>query len=93
MIKAIIIGDFQSVSEDGTALGDLNATDVDGLTDGSYYSISDHPVYGNATIDPIDGNWSYTPHFFGDDNFTPSPPQMTPKPVLLRDVSFRTSRR
>ena len=54
---AIIIGDFnQSILEDGTALGDLNATDIDGLSDGSYYSISDHPANGNATIDPIDGN-------------------------------------
>ena len=53
-------------------LGDINATDIDGLTDGSYFSISAHPHNGNATIDPIDGNWSYTPypHFFGDDNFT-----------------------
>ena len=70
---ALIYGDFnQSILEDGTALGDLNATDIDGLTDGSYYTISSHPLNGNATIDPIDGNWSYTPHphFFGDDNFT-----------------------
>ena len=42
---AIIIGDFNSVDlEDGIALGDLNATDIDGMTDGSYYSISTHPV-------------------------------------------------
>ena len=70
---AIIIGDFnQSILEDGIALGDLNATDIDGMTDGSYYTISTHPVHGSATIDPIDGNWSYIPHphFFGDDNFT-----------------------
>ena len=69
---SIISGDFnQSFLEDGTALGDINATDID-MTDGSYYSISSHPLHGNATIDPIDGNWSYTPHphFFGDDNFT-----------------------
>ena len=60
---AIIIGDFnQSVSEDGTALGDLNATDIDGLSDGSYFTISAHPIHGNATINPIDGNWSYTPN-------------------------------
>ena len=53
---AIINGDFnQSILEDGTALGDLNATDIDGL-DGSYFSISDHPTNGIATIDPIDGN-------------------------------------
>ena len=43
---AIIIGDFnQSILEDGTALGDLNATDIDGLTDGSYYSISGDQLY------------------------------------------------
>ena len=69
----MIFGDFnQSVSEEGIALGDLNATDIDGLTDGSYYAIFSHPANGNATIHPIDGNWSYIPHphFFGDDNFT-----------------------
>ena len=50
---AIIIGDFnQSVLEDGTALGDLNATDIDGLTDGSYYTISSHPLNGNARSIP-----------------------------------------
>ena len=69
---AIINGDFnQSILEDGIALGILTPP-TDGLTDGSYYTISSHPLNGNATIDPIDGNWSYTPypHFFGDDNFT-----------------------
>ena len=38
--------------EDGTALGDLNATDIDGLTDGSYYSISAHPVMVTPQLIP-----------------------------------------
>ena len=70
---AMIYGDFnQSINEDSIVLGDLNATDLDGLTDGSYFSISTSPSYGIAAIDPTDGNWTYLPHphFFGDDNFT-----------------------
>ena len=70
---AIIYGDFnQSIPEDVTAYGDINASDIDGLSDGSYYAINTPPSHGSASIDPINGNWSYLPHphFFGDDNFT-----------------------
>ena len=53
-------------------MGDLNASDPDGLTDGSYFSVSHNPSHGNAIIHPSDGNWTYIPqsNFFGDDNFT-----------------------
>ena len=60
-----------SIAEDTSASGDLNATDADGLTDGSYFSISSVPANGSASIDPADGNWTYSPNpnFFGSDSF------------------------
>ena len=56
------------------ASGDLNATDADGLTDGSYFSISTAPANGSAAIDPVDGNWTHipNPNFFGSDSFAAS---------------------
>ena len=58
-----IIGDANaSIAEDSTASGDLNATDADGLTDGSYFSVSSPPANGSAAIDPVDGNWTYIPN-------------------------------
>ena len=71
--SAVIYGDFnQSIQEDNIVFGDINASDVDGLTDGSYYAITTPPSHGSANIDPTNGNWTYLPHpnFFGDDNFT-----------------------
>ena len=39
-----ISGDINAtISEDSIATGDLNASDIDGLTDGSYFSISSNP--------------------------------------------------
>ena len=67
---AHINGDFnKAIQEDSLAFGDLNATDLDGLSDGSYFAISTPPVHGISAIDPVDGNWTYIPHhhFFGDD--------------------------
>jgi hypothetical protein len=60
-----------SIAEDSPAYGDLNASDADGLTDGSYFSISTVPANGSAAIDPTEGNWTYTPNpnFFGSDSF------------------------
>ena len=69
----MISGDFnQSIDEDSIAFGNLIAMDIDGLTDGSYYAITNPPSHGSASIDPTDGNWTFLPHpnFFGDDNFT-----------------------
>ena len=68
-----ISGDINStISEDSIATGDLNASDIDGLTDGSYFSISTNPSNGTALIDIDDGNWTYTPssNFFGTDSFS-----------------------
>ena len=59
---AIIIGDFNKSTNIGEIIhGDLNVTDIDGLSDGSYFSISVAPANGTADIDVEDGNWSYTP--------------------------------
>jgi VCBS repeat-containing protein len=61
-----------AISEDSNAIGDLNASDIDGLTDGSYFSVSSDPSIGTASIDVMEGNWTYipTPNFFGEDSFT-----------------------
>ena len=70
---ASITGDFNgTANEDNIISGDINATDIDGLTDGSYFSISVDPSNGIAAIDAVDGNWTYSPsaNFYGSDSFT-----------------------
>ena len=70
-----LIGDFNAtIYEDTNSTGDLNATDPDGLTDGSYFTISSNPANGSATIDQLTGSWAYTPqaNFFGSDSFSVS---------------------
>ena len=51
------------------------------------------PTNGIALIDPIDGNWSYTPHphFFGNDNFTISLTDDLNQSYYGDNRSFRTS--
>ena len=57
-----VSGDTQaSIAEDTSASGDLNATDADGLTDGSYFSISSVPANGSASIDPVRTGTGPTP--------------------------------
>ena len=52
-------------------LGDLNATDIDGMTDGSYYTISSHLLMVTPRLIPSTETGAHPqPHFFGDDNFT-----------------------
>ena len=66
-------GDFNGTCNEDTKIsGDINASDIDGLTDGSYFSISLNPANGVATIDLVDGNWTYSPspNYFGSDAFT-----------------------
>ena len=42
---AVISGDTSGyLLEDSSLTGDLNATDIDGLTDGTYFSISSSPL-------------------------------------------------
>ena len=63
-----------TLAENESASGDLNATDADGLTDGSLFSISTPPTNGSASIDPTDGNWTYSPkpYYYGSDSFAVS---------------------
>ena len=71
----IITGDFNgTLLEDGNVTGDLNATDPDGLSDGSYFLVSSDPANGTASIDPVTGAWNYSanPDFHGSDSFTVS---------------------
>jgi VCBS repeat-containing protein len=58
--------------EDNPVTGTLAATDIDGLTDDSYYTVTEDPLYGTATIDQTSGFWQYTPqsNYFGSDAFT-----------------------
>jgi VCBS repeat-containing protein len=59
--------------EDGTPItGTLTATDPDGLSDGSVFSVSANPTHGTASIDPVSGAWTYTPvaDYNGGDSFT-----------------------
>ena len=59
-------------NEDLIIAGTLSATDPQGLTDGTYFTISEPPVNGSATINPESGAWVYTPdaNYFGEDAFT-----------------------
>jgi VCBS repeat-containing protein len=70
-----LAGDFAAtLAEDENATGDINATDPDGLTDGSYFTISSNPSNGSANINQLTGSWSYSPqaNFFGSDSFSVS---------------------
>ncbi|MBZ2170427.1 Ig-like domain-containing protein, partial [Marinobacter sp. F4216] len=60
-------------NEDTVISGMLTASDsADGLTDGTYFTVSTDATNGTASIDPETGLWSYTPSadFNGSDSFT-----------------------
>jgi VCBS repeat-containing protein len=68
-------GDLNSsLPEDGSITGDINASDSDGLTDGTYFSLSTNPSNGTASIDQQTGQWTYSPNanFHGIDSFSVS---------------------
>jgi VCBS repeat-containing protein len=70
---AVFIGDVSGLSEeDNPITGTLTATDIDGLTDSSYYAVTEDPIHGTAMIDQTNGFWQYTPsaNYFGTDTFT-----------------------
>ena len=74
-LRADITGDITgSGSENNDITGTLGATDPEGLTDNSYFSIEsgDTPTNGSASINASTGAWSYTPNanFKGNDSFT-----------------------
>ncbi|MBA5869951.1 MAG: tandem-95 repeat protein, partial [Nitrospira sp. CR2.1] len=59
-------------NEDTTLTNTLTATDVEGLTDGTVFTVSANATNGTASIDPATGLWSYTPNadYNGSDSFT-----------------------
>ena len=71
---ATISGDIAFAGNEGdTVTGTLTAADAEGLTDGSYFSLTAAPANGTATIDPASGAWGFTPSdpdWFGSDAFT-----------------------
>ena len=73
--RSVISGDTTgSGHEDTIITGTLVATDVEGLNDGSVFSITtgNGPANGTASIDRGTGAWSYTPNanFNGTDSFS-----------------------
>ncbi len=58
--------------EDTMLTGTLTASDADGLSDGSVFTVTTAATNGTASIDPATGLWSYTPNpdFYGTDSFT-----------------------
>ena len=70
---AVITGSLEgSTTQGGFTFGTLQATDVDGLTDGTYFSVSAAPLYGQAIINPSTGLWTYLAGavYAGADPFT-----------------------
>ena len=70
--SAVISGDVTGTgTEDITITGTLSATDVEGLADNTYFTVSTTPSQGTASIDAASGVWSYTPnaHANGSDSF------------------------
>ena len=71
---AVISGDVSySGFEGDTVGGDMDASDVEGLTDGTYFSVTGAAANGTAVIDPATGVWTFTPtdpNWFGSDSFT-----------------------
>ena len=62
-----------SANEGVTVTGTLTATDADGLTDGSYFTITGTlPTNGTAAINASSGAWTFIPtdpDWFGSDSF------------------------
>ena len=56
----------------GFVYGTLIASDMDGLTDDTYFTITMPPVNGQALINAATGDWTYTANnfFIGSDPFT-----------------------
>ena len=71
---AVISGDISFSGNEGDAVsGTLGATDVDGLTDATYFTVTTPATNGTAAIDAETGAWTFTPtdpNWFGSDAFT-----------------------
>ncbi len=62
-----------SGNEGDVGSGTMTATDPDGLTDGTYFTVTTPASNGTAAIDPATGAWTFTPtdpNWFGTDSFT-----------------------
>ena len=71
---AVIGGNITGSANEGiTVTGTLTATDADGLTDGSYFTITGTlPTNGTAAINASSGAWTFIPtdpDWFGTDSF------------------------
>ena len=69
---SVVSGDLTgSTKQGGDINGSISATDPNGLTDGSYFTISAAPAYGNAFINAQSGVWFFfaDDQFYGDDSF------------------------
>ena len=70
---AVITGLLNAnIEKGGSALGSLLATDLDCLTGGTYFTVSNLPVHGQALINPTTGLWTYLADviYAGADYFT-----------------------
>ena len=71
---AVITGGISYNGNEGDAVaGDLNATDVEELTDGTYFNVTTPANNGTAGINAETGAWTFTPtdpNWFGSDSFT-----------------------
>ncbi len=70
----VITGDVSYAGNEGDAVaGDLDASDVEGLTDLTYFTVTTPATNGTAAIDAATGAWTFTPtdpNWFGSDSFT-----------------------
>ncbi|MEN9360529.1 MAG: hypothetical protein RL095_2064, partial [Verrucomicrobiota bacterium] len=64
-------GSSGSGDEDSSLTGTLVVSDVDGMADGSYFTLATQAVSGIASIDPVNGAWTYAAaaNFNGSDSF------------------------
>ena len=70
---SLLTGDLSATLPAGESfIGLINASDVNGLTNGSFFSIVSPPAYGAANINNVSGQWTYQSAngFLGVDPFT-----------------------
>ncbi len=71
---SVIGGDINHVGSEGnTGTGTMIDSDIDGQSDGTYFSISTAAIHGVAAINPTTGVWTFTPtdpNWLGSDSCT-----------------------
>ena len=70
---ALISGDISGSGDEDTFIsGKILAYDIDGLFDGTYFSVTSVANSGTVSIDDSTGEWIYTPddNYYGSDQFT-----------------------